>query len=271
MKIKPFWRLFLCVSLLGMTACGNGAYVEKSIEVSQFHSLELENLFVGTFEQSDQYSVTIEVPENACEFLETEVKDGQVSVVLNTERMNPGDYRHLEFYRPKVRIKAPTFQKVELKNACQLTFVGDFATPQAELEVRGASDVKVGKLTADYLELDLSGASHMELSRMKVGRLKMDLSGASALNSNSAEVEEAKLDLTGASSLKWIGFVKAGLLDASGASSVDWTPLYDKKGERLIVDVSGVSKIKADHVRYNEVSVETSGLSSVRINGQTYE
>ena len=271
MKIKPLGILFLFAGMLGFTACGNGPYVEEKVEVSQFHSLELENLFVGTFEQSDQYSVTVEVPEKVKEYLTTKVENGRVSVVLDTEQMDQSECRHLEFHRPKVKVKAPNFQKVVLKNACYLDFIGVFNLTEAELKVRGASTVKMDKLSADDLNLDLSGASGAEIGRMKVGRLRLDLSGASTMNSTSSEVGTADLDLSGASTLNWIGFVQSGFLDASGASQVDWTPLYDKKGERMTVEASGVSKIRADHVRFNEVQVTTTGLSSVRIDGQQYE
>ena len=271
MKIKPLGMLFLFAGLLGITACGNGSYVEKKVEVTQFHSLELENLFVGTFEQSDQYSVTVEVPENVREHLKTKVEDGRVSITLDTELMSQSEYRHLEYHRPKVKVKSPNFRKVELKNACYLDIVGNFDLAEAELKVKGASTVKVDKLSADHFNLDLKGASSAEIGRMKVGHLLLELSGASSLNCSSAEMEQGMLDLSGASSLNWIGFANSGLLDASGASEVDWTPLYDKKGERFTVEATGVSKVRADHVRFNEVEVKTSGLSLVRINGQNYE
>ena len=111
--------------------------------------------------------------------------------------------------------------------------------------------------------LSLSGATTLKSnSVINSDRLKLDMSGASGIN---AEIiaNELDVDLSGASKIKLKGKASKIVLNGSGASLFD---AFELAADKVSLDLSGVSSIKVN-VK-DELNIDASGQTSVTYEGK---
>ena len=94
---------------------------------------------------------------------------------------------------------------------------GDIAAEDIEFEVSGASSVQLEGSGGDMV-IDTSGASHLRLADFTVNDADVTLSGASKGTINLTGRLDAKL--SGASTLEYIGEPALGEMDITGASTL---------------------------------------------------
>jgi hypothetical protein len=108
-----------------------------------------------------------------------------------------------------------------------------------ELEVSGASDVKISKVNSKALKIDLSGASKVIISG-ETQNLNLDTNGASKIDAENLTTENAIINSSGASNIKV--FVSNELkVDASGASEIT----YSGNPQTVVKEKSGATQIKS--------------------------
>lgn len=186
---------------------GSGNIVTQDRDVRDFSSIEVGGVFQVEVTAQKDFSVQIEGDDNLLQFVDMTVNDGRLEI-STTKRIKAS--------KPiLVRISAPNIE---------------------ELQVSGASRVKIVDLKNSSLKVDTSGASKVELSG-ETSELNIDISGASKI-----EAEELK--------------AMTATVDASGASKVSVAVSQDLRSE-----ASGASKIT--YVGSPTVSKSTSGSSKV--------
>ena len=264
MRTLKFWML-LCLSLCASVAFARKGYVEQKIYVTHFDELEIGATYVATFEKSNTYEIVLDVPEQLMTFAQTKVVNEKVILTFDTGRMSRSEQRELSEHRPYVRIKAPSIRELTLYGATTLNLKGDFNLGEVDLEMSGASTFEAGKLKAKKLEMEISGASVVKVRELVADNLELEISGASNCNFSSVEAKEMEVDLSGASKLAMRAYAKNADVDVSGMSNMDWQPLNKNVGERLEIEVSGMSKVNASSVRFRKVDKEVSGMSKLKI------
>ena len=264
MKTLKFWML-LCLSLCASVAFAREGYVEQKIHVTPFDELEIGATYVVTFEKSNSYEIVLDLPEQLMTFARTRVVNEKVILTFDTERMSRKEQRVLSEHRPYVRIKAPSFRKLTLYGATNLNVKGAFHLDEVKLDLSGASSLDAGTLKARRMKVDLSGASNIRVSDLVTDDLHLDISGASHCYLHAVETVNMKVDLSGASHLDMKTFAKYADVDMSGMSHCDWKPLNSQVGERLDIELSGMSRMDAGKIRYRNISKDVSGMSKLDI------
>ena len=264
MKTLKIWML-LCLGLCASVAFARKGYVEQKIYVTAFDELEIGSTYIATIEKSDSYEIVLEVPEQLMTYARTKVVNEKVMLAFDMDRMSRGERQYMNDHRPYVRIKAPAFRDLKLHGAASLKLKGNFNLGEVDLEVSGASACEAEMLKAKKMEMEVSGASNIKVRELVADDLEMEISGASNCNLSSVEANKMEVDLSGASRLDMRAFAKHADVDVSGMGTINWQPLNGKVGERLDVEVSGMSKVDAEKVRFNKVYQEVSGMSKLKI------
>ena len=267
MKTLKFWVL-LCLSLCASVAFARKGYEEQKINVPAFDELDICGTYMATLEKSDRYEMVLEVPEQLMTYARTRIVNNKVMLSFDMDRMTRSEKQYLSEHRPYVRIKAPAFRKLDISGATYMELKGNFNLGDAELEMSGASNFNAGALKAKNFEMEISGASHIKVHELIADELDLDISGATHCNLSAVEAKKLKVDLSGASHLELKAFAKYADVDVSGMSHCDWEPLNDKVGERLEVEVSGMSKMNAGKIRYRKISKDVSGMSKLKIGNE---
>lgn len=154
-------------------------------------------------------------------------------------------------------VKLSGASTLEVKNT--LTSRGEF-----ELELSGASEAKNFKVECKDFSVDLSGASELSGVIKCAGKVEVDLSGASSATLDNALVSrELDADLSGASNLGLKGTANRVSLDLSGASEIRAKDFVAKSCE---IEASGASE--AEITVRGAVSLDVSGASTVDVWGK---
>lgn len=125
-----------------------------------------------------------------------------------------------------------------------------------DLDVEGASTVKVDGVAGDRLDVALSGAVTVDLGEIDLERLNVGLEGASSLEGHGA-VDALTIDAEGASSVDFASMsIGEADVDAAGASSLELDRAAAVSGR-----LAGASSVDVDDGA--SVSLQTSGLSSI--------
>ncbi|MGD9143655.1 MAG: DUF2807 domain-containing protein, partial [Dehalococcoidia bacterium] len=129
------------------------------------------------------------------------------------------------------------------------------------LESSGATRGSVtGFSSGDNLELDISGASRVKMTDMTVGDIEGSVTGASTLE---ADVIAGNIDLgiSGASRVEGSLEARDVIVDLSGASRIE----TDGSGSNTKIDASGASTVKFGDFSVDNADVSLSGASTCKI------
>lgn len=264
MKTLKFCML-LFLSLCASVAFARKGYVEQRINVTAFDELEIWGTYVATLEKSDRYEMVLEVPEQLMTYARTRIVNKKVMLSFDMGRMSNKEQQYLNEHRPYVRIKAPTFRKINLSGNTSMELKGNFNLDDVELKISGASDFSVGVLKAKKMELEISGASNIKGRELVADELDLAASGTINGSLSAVKVERLRVALSGASNLGLKAFAKYAEVNVSGMSCCSWEPLNDMVGERLDITVSGMSKVDAGRVAYREVNYEVGPMSELKM------
>ncbi len=124
------------------------------------------------------------------------------------------------------------------------------------------SAIKVHISTAKLNDFSLSGASSISLNNSLMdSKFNLECSGATSFKGK-VEIVDAEIELSGASSVHLSGTAKAASLNLSGASQMND---YHFKVNNLSIDLSGASSVKVTSL--NSLSGDVSGASSLNYKG----
>ena len=192
-------KCFLVIILtLGIAACvdgqirrtvyGNNHVVKKERDVGNFSGLRVSSGIDVYLKQTDDESIVVEADENLHEYIQTEIRDGILSVYTEA------NIREAEMKRVYV-----TMRDI---NSLKTTSAGDIIgetpvkTEKLELSASSAGDIKL-EVYAKEIEAHISSSGDVTLTG-EVDILDATLSSAGDLNAFGLEVREAEVSASSA-------------------------------------------------------------------------
>jgi hypothetical protein len=200
-----------CAALDRPAVQGSGVPKEESRAVEPFTGVSVGGVIEATVTPGPETTVRIIGDDNLVPMVETEVRDGRLSVRMR-------DSLDVRPNLPlKVEVTAPMVASVEATGAVKLHATAGEAA-RFEARASGATRVTVEGLKADEAALDASGASQVTASGT-ARSLKAEASGASQVHAGKLAADEAEVNLSGSSS-GTARAAKAVRGDVSGASNL---------------------------------------------------
>ena len=226
--IKNTTALFILLSIFHLST--TFAQNTKTYDFKDFNSIEIGGAFTGEITQGDEFKVTVEYEESMEENLDLKQVGNELKVGLKGWKSSGKS-------SPKIIIQLPALEKLDLSGACDIILV-KLSGENLEIELSGASSLQ-GDLDFKRIEIDASGASSIGFSG-RTNKIELYLSGASNFKGKGLIVtDEFLLDCSGASSARCQVdgdmFIKM-----SGASSLQYTG----EGNILKQELSGASEIE---------------------------
>ena len=158
-----------------------GDFPTETREVSDFDRVALAGFGDMVITQGDEESLTIEASPEILGRIETDVKDGKLTIRFSRSWLDwIGEVLAAGFAGMRVRYDL-TVKEL------------------ADLAITGAGRVRVASITADHLALELRGAGQLSIESLEAERLKIDLSGAGQIKVG-GRVTEQTVKITGAGS-----------------------------------------------------------------------
>lgn len=242
-KLISMLALLVGVAML-LTACniqieGNnaktivpsGTPIKETRKITAFHSLDISNNFAVTYlAGTPTDEIVIEAAPNLMEYIETEVKDGELFIRMKEGfQTTDGNLR--------VKVGSATLRNLDISGACS------FATE--------------GELTGDHLDVNASGAAALSLNA-RLRTIEVDCSGAVAFDLKGS-ADKASINLSGSVVCDAKQFeVKDVEIEVSGSASMDINASVSVTGS-----VSGAVAV-TNHGAASRESVSTSGASVYR-------
>ena len=238
--MKNFVVVALAVSL-GLTGCinigcsyktvqGSGTIISENRDVSSFEKVSVAGAGDIVLIKSEEESLSIETDDNLVPLIQTSIRGGCLHIGPDNVNLRPSKSIHYT-------LKYKKLNAVDCSGAIHVEGK-QIETENFDLNLSGASSVKIEGMKADRLKMGISGAVHVELSG-KVREQKIELSGASNYQAGNLESESARVDVSGASEITlWVR--KDLNAQLSGASSLR----YYGSPEHSQCDTSGASHIK---------------------------
>lgn len=176
------------VSSCGIGIRGNGEVATRSVQITNFNSLDISGAFAVELTQGASYSITITTDENIHPHIDM-VKSG--STLAISSRKNIAHSTEL-----LVKIQMPALEEIEASGAVNLRTLNTFSGDDLKLDFSGAQE---SNLSVNYsnIEISSSGASETTLSGT-AENLSIDGSGACEVKAKNLAVEDADLEFSGA-------------------------------------------------------------------------
>lgn len=230
MKTLKAIQITLAIAVLLIPAALTASQTTEDRFTEPFTGVSASSVFDVSITQSDDFAVTLNVPEEHLEDIKTRVKDDVLYLEFT------GRDRRLR--KLEVHISAPHYKF---------------------LQASGASAIKTSNtITAQALEVIVSGASNMELT-IDVESLKTNISGASGITLNGDAISHV-LVASGVSSVRAYGLeTHTANVKSSGTSSVRLTV-----ADTITAEASGTSSIR---VRGNPPNAQYSASAAASIRG----
>jgi hypothetical protein len=212
----------------------SGVNVGSAFEVVLIKSLESR----AVVEINTELENGMQVSRNA---------DGVVAVNLNDISRNvwrefnrrPENERTM-----RLTLYLPSLSKIELSGVAHLSSIDSFSGNDVEIELSGASTILNHlEIATPHIKIDGSGTSRASLLLAATQNLEVETSGASLVEIDARGLEHSRLMLSGSSQVTLRGDGVQGEWSASGAA-----------------------KITTEEFEMNELTLETSGASSARVN-----
>lgn len=221
-----------------------------------FKGIDVEMQTFVVFEQSNELSVKVSIPQSMQKKVRIFYEEGCVKVKAKSNASCSDKDGYV-----KINIKAPRLQSVDLSGASQLYIRSRLQQKdRLELDVSGASSIRCDELAvSSQLEIDLSGASNININSVSCGSISIDQSGASSIKLQKIETGNVSVDLSGASSLLLSGNMKALDTEVSGCSSLK---LKGRAG-KVVLGVSGASKVDCKELDCSNSKESISGSSKI--------
>jgi hypothetical protein len=221
--------LFLGAACSTTTVAGSGRVITKSVPVSSFSKLEVDDAFDVNVTMGDLQQVTLRVDDSLVDRLDVGVSGESLHLRLNPRISVRNGTLHAD-------VTARSLSDVDISGAGHVHLSGDLSGQRLDLRLSGAGGLD-GPVQLDEGNVDLSGASNVRLSG-SAGHLVVKGSGASELWADQLQVADLTVNLSGASSASVL-VTNTISAELSGASSLRYrgSPTFTRR------EVSGGSTI----------------------------
>lgn len=179
----------------GKTVTCKGPVITKTFDLADFNAIEINGQADLEFTQTTgSYGVSVEANEEVFQHLNYRVVNG----TLILETIN------------KVSIRADKYE------------IYISAPKLSGIEVNGAIDGKILSLNQEEkFELEVNGAADLELNKVSVPQFKIEINGAGDLDCKDLNVSALDIEVNGAGDVKLAGKAESCKLDVSGAGDID--------------------------------------------------
>lgn len=227
--IRIFSMLLLAtIIVLGTSGCyrtvsieGNYDLVTETRQIDDFDEISLESFVDVEYVQADYYEVQVEAESNLVSFIETTVRNHNLTVEVY-------DNRNLrEHYKITVTVFSPNLNEFNVSGSgdfyCENLINEDF-----DVNISGSGNVAMGIDTYD-LNAKISGSGNMEFWGLAPDA-KFTISGSGDIRAYDLEVEDCKTKISGSGDMHlWITQKLDISISGSGDIFYMGTPTVDAK------------------------------------------
>jgi hypothetical protein len=173
----------------GRTVRGSGNVVEETREVSGITGVDLATLGHLTIEVGDTESLRIEAEDNLMEYLETEVRNGRLSIETQ-DNIRLDAKRPINYY-----LTVTGLDTIEISSS------GDIQAPDLEAErfstkISSSGDLEMGDLEADSLTVRISSSGDVTMGVLDANTLEVDISSSGNLTIASGQVKTQNITIS---------------------------------------------------------------------------
>lgn len=188
------------------------AQVRETRTVANFEELSISSAFVVELSVGNTESLEIEAEERYMDDIESEVRNGRLSIRIRDSR----DTRRMKD-SPRLYITVKSLNYISLSGAVKFTNFDPLEGDRLKIDMSGASVAQI-EVEVEDLEIEASGASEIKMKGSAKNQ-SMRSSGATSYAAYDLESEYANIRLSGAGSAR---VTVSSELDvrASGASDV---------------------------------------------------
>lgn len=236
MRLLPsFAVLFAFSSCINFGICteGEGELVTQTLEVEDFHAVDLSSSFTVIVKQGPFQRVEVSGHPNIIERLETDVSRKTLELELED-----GCYRD---YKLTVTLTVPELKRAEVSGSGTLR-IEDFDEAHGELslEIGGSGDIVLGEMPGlQYLEASIDGSGDVELT-------------------GKYQLEEMRTHIHGSGSVEVKNRASATLLDISINGSGDFEG-FRLTSEATKIRVNGSGDVECTTTEELNVAINGSG------------
>jgi hypothetical protein len=235
------------------TIRGSGEVVEEVRAANGVSGVDLATMGTLHIEVGDRESLRVEAQDNLMEYLETEVRNGQLRIGTRN-RVRLRSTRPIHYYLTVTGldtiaisssgdIEAPDLQAERFSITIASTGdleMGDLEADTLTVKTSSSGDVTMGKLNADTLEVNISSTGDLDIAGGEVKTQQVTITSSGRYTAQDLASEEADVRLTSSGSATiWVqDNLKASLsssgdlryrgdptVDATTTSSGDVTPI----------------------------------------------
>jgi len=265
MKLRFLYALLGLVVPAGVL---NAQVTEHSRDYEAFSGVEVSGGFTVEVVEGPAYSLSIAVDDMLHNFIQVDVEDGVLKVLLDEKTLTPEVRRH---YRSrltetpdfKATVTAPSaLRSFSLKGKAVLGRIEGkvFAPDSAKFYL--ADDSRIENVTmsgSGAVSLRMEKRSHAVI-RVEGGSFSAELSGSSSLNLESA-CEEVSLSLSANSSCVTGGSSGVLSLSAKGTSR----SILNGSAEEVRYTLSGSTDVNAENLQAVDARVNMSGFCTLTV------
>ncbi len=173
----------------GRTVRGSGKVVEETRTVSGVTGVDLATIGTLTIAVGDTESLRIEAEDNLMAYLETEVRNGRLSIETQ-------DNIRLDAKRP-----VNYYLTVTGLEAIAISSSGDIQAPDLEAEsfsinISSSGDLEMGDLEADTLTVRISSSGNVTMGVLDANTLEVDISSSGNLDIGGGQVKTQDITIS---------------------------------------------------------------------------
>ena len=270
MKKIVFVALAMLMAISGCKAGeqAEGAVVTEKRSVGKFSGVTLIGPYNVVCTQGEACSVTVEAPKEVAGKLQTEVKDG----VLTISREKIAGVRVVDNGKDAnmttVYVTLPMLRSVALIGSGDVVVKGKVTSDdRLSVSLSGSGDIAMGDVEVRFANFSLAGSGDVKAANVKGMQMNMSLAGSGDVSVKSVEADKADFSLAGSGDVR-VGNVAAANVTVSSAGSGDME--IDKVDcAVLTVNQTSSSDVAIRNVKAVTTNVNKTGSGDVKIAGTT--
>lgn len=251
-------KIFSLLVILSLSLAVFAQTTTKNFAVVKFTGINAGSVFDIDLSKSSVESLKIEAEAEIMPYIEAKVSGGILYLKLDNNRMPSKLSKNMKNIKATINIKE--LENLFLSGASKLKANGNFSPLVFKAEISGASIVNGLNITSDISDISVSGASKLDLKGSS-GNAKYEFSGATVINI-SQDIKDLNVGGSGAVKLDYTGKTNKTEISISGATMAKFTG----SSATAMVEVSGASQLDASAFTVNDMNLEVSGVSMVKVN-----
>ena len=244
-----------------------GGLLRESREVGEFSGISLIGACKVVCTPGSKASVVVETPKQELEKLQTEVRNG----VLTISRKKIAGVRVIygkDDERTTVYVTVPTLKKVSLVGSGDIVVKGEVKSDDAlEVSLSGSGDIMMDNVDVKFAKFSLAGSGDIKVVSAKGRQVELSLAGSGDMGVKSVDADGAKVTLAGSGDVQ-VEQVKAANVSVSVAGSGDME-IGKVNCAVLTVNQTSSSDLAINNVKAVNTSVSKVGSGDLKIAGTT--